>query len=124
MRFLNKEFIKFVISGVLNTVATYLIYLMLLVFLEYSLAYTVSYLSGIFISYYLNTLFVFKEKISFKTFLKYPIVYVVQYTINLIMIFVLVEHLGLSEQLVPLIVVIITIPITFLLSKLIIRGNK
>ncbi|MNI85331.1 GtrA-like protein [compost metagenome] len=121
---MNKEFFKFIISGVLNTIATYLIYLLLLVFLEYSLAYTVSYLSGIFISYCLNTLFVFKEKISLKTFLKYPIVYVVQYVINLIMIFILVEHLGFSEQIVPLIVVVTTIPITFLLSKIIIRGKN
>lgn len=123
MKFLNKEFLKFVISGVVNTAATYIMYLLLLLFMNYSIAYTVSYLSGIVISFYLNTIFVFKEKVTFVKFLKFPIVYVVQYLINLIMIFALVERLGLSAQLVPLIVIVITVPITYFISKKLLRGK-
>ncbi|MEK4519895.1 GtrA family protein [Paenibacillus sp. FSL H8-0122] len=123
IRLLNKEFLKFVISGGINTLATYLVYLLLLLFLNYSLSYTVSYISGIFLSYYLNTVFVFKEKVSFIKFLKFPMVYLTQYLINILMLYVLVEHLGLSTKVVPLIVIVVTIPITYVLSKLIIKSK-
>ncbi|WP_340026059.1 GtrA family protein [Paenibacillus sp. FSL K6-1096] len=122
-KLLNKEFLKFVISGGVNTLATYLVYLLLLLFLNYSLSYTVSYISGIFLSYYLNTVFVFKEKMSIKKILKFPVVYLIQYFINLLMLYILVEHLHLSTKIVPLIVVIVTIPVTFVLSKLIIKSK-
>ncbi|WP_339251667.1 GtrA family protein [Paenibacillus sp. FSL P2-0136] len=122
-KLLNREFLKFVVSGGINTLTTYLMYLLLLLFLNYSLSYTVSYVSGIFLSYYLNTVFVFKEKISIKKFLKFPIVYLIQYFINLLMLYILVEHLHLSTKIVPLIVVVVTIPVTFVLSKLIIKSK-
>ncbi|AIQ26302.1 GtrA family protein [Paenibacillus sp. FSL H7-0737] len=122
-KLLSKQFLKFVISGGINTLATYLVYLLLLEFLSYSMSYTISYISGIFLSYYLNTAFVFKEKVLFRKFLKFPIVYLVQYLINLFMLYVLVEHLNLSKQIVPLIVIVVTIPITYTLSKLIIKSK-
>ncbi|WP_405168767.1 GtrA family protein [Paenibacillus sp. FSL H3-0286] len=122
-KLLNKQFLKFVISGGINTLFTYLVYLLLLQALSYSMSYTISYISGIFLSYYLNTIFVFKEKVTFRKFLKFPIVYLVQYLINLLMLFVLVEYLNLSKQIVPLIVIVVTIPITYTLSKLIIKSK-
>ncbi|WP_438348920.1 GtrA family protein [Paenibacillus sp. FA6] len=122
-KLLNRQFLKFVISGGINTLVTYLVYLLLLLIFNYSLAYTLSYVSGIFLSYYLNTVFVFKEKVSFRTFLKFPIVYLVQYLVNLFMLYILVERLHLAVEIVPLIVIVITIPITYTLSKLIIKGK-
>ncbi|CAH1223444.1 GtrA family protein [Paenibacillus sp. JJ-223] len=122
-KLLNKEFLKFVISGGLNTLATYLMYLFLLMFLNYSLAYSISYVAGIFLSYYLNTVFVFKEKVSFKKFLKYPIVYLVQYAVNMLLLYVLVEYVQLYVEIVPLISMVVTIPVTFLLSKMIIKSH-
>ncbi|WP_100528515.1 GtrA family protein [Paenibacillus sp. GM1FR] len=118
---LNKEFLKFLISGGINTLATYLMYLFLLLFYNYSLSYSVSYIAGIFLSYYLNSVFVFKEKISFRKFLKFPIVYLVQYLVNMLLLYVLVEHAQFYVQLVPLVAMIITVPITFFLSKIIIK---
>nr|WP_318283421.1 GtrA family protein [Paenibacillus xylanexedens] len=120
---LNKEFLKFLISGGINTLATYLMYLFLLLFFNYSLSYSVSYILGIFLSYYLNSVFVFQEKISFRKFLKFPIVYLVQYLVNMLLIYVLVEHAHFFVQIVPLVAMLITVPITFLLSKLIIKSN-
>ncbi|WP_307417043.1 GtrA family protein [Paenibacillus sp. W2I17] len=120
---LNKEFLKFLISGGINTLATYLMYLFLLLFYNYSLSYSVSYITGIFLSYYLNSVFVFKEKISFRKFLKFPIVYLVQYIVNMLMLYVLVEYAQFNVQIVPLVAMIITVPITFILSKMIIKSK-
>lgn len=123
IKLMNKEFFKFVISGGINTAATYIVYLLLIVFLNYSLSYSVSYIIGVLLSYYLNSVFVFKESISLRKFFKFPMVYLVQYLINLLMLHLLVEYLNLSVQIVPLIVIVITIPITYLLSKIIIKSK-
>ncbi|WJH32011.1 GtrA family protein [Paenibacillus sp. CC-CFT742] len=120
---LNKEFLKFLISGGINTLATYLMYLFLLLFCSYSLSYSLSYITGIFLSYYINSVFVFKEKVSFYKFLKFPVVYLVQFLVNMILLYVLVEHAQFHVHIVPLVAMIITVPITFLLSKTIIKSK-
>lgn len=117
----NKEFLRFLVSGGVNTLSTYLIYLILLMFLDYRVSYTISYACGIFISYALNVKFVFKEKVTFKSFVQFPIVYLLQYLINLLLLYILVDHLHISEIIVPIISVIVTIPISFILSKVIIK---
>jgi len=123
MKITNKVFLKYVLSGGINTISTYIIYLLLLKVTNYNVSYSISYVSGIFLSYYLNSVFVFKEQISIRKFIKYPIVYVVQYVVNLILINILIRYFGLSSSLVPIIVIILTIPITFTLSKIIIKGK-
>ncbi|WP_411735476.1 GtrA family protein [Paenibacillus sp. M2] len=120
---LNKEFLKFLISGGINTLATYLMYLLLLLFYNYSISYSISYVAGIFLSYYLNSVFVFKEKISFRKFLKFPVVYIVQYLVNMLLMYILVEYAQMHAQIVPLVAMVITVPITFLLSKMIIKSK-
>ncbi|GGH64005.1 membrane protein [Paenibacillus silvae] len=120
---LNKEFLKFLISGGINTLATYLMYLLLLHFYNYSISYSISYVAGIFLSYYLNSVFVFKEKISFRKFLKFPLVYIVQYLVNMLMMYILVEFAQMLAQIVPLVAMVVTVPITFLLSKMIIKSK-
>lgn len=123
-KFINKPVIRFAISGSINTCVTYLAYLMLLSFWEYKISYTISYIFGIFLSYYLSTVFVFQEKITFLKFLKFPVVYLVQYIINLIFIFLLVDIWGLPTTLMPIIVTIISLPVTFILTKIIVTSKK
>ncbi|WP_269430635.1 MULTISPECIES: GtrA family protein [Paenibacillus] len=120
---MNKPFIKYLLSGGFNTLVTYLMYLLLLNIMNYNMAYSISYVAGILLSYYLNSVFVFQEKISLRKFIKYPVVYIVQYLINLVLLNILIEYAGLSTKIVPIITIVITIPITFLLTKFIIKGK-
>lgn len=123
MRFLNKEFLRFILSGGINTICTYGLYLLLLLFFEYKISYTVSYIIGILLAYFLNSTLVFKEKVSLNKFLKFPIVYLVQYLINVVILYLFVEYVKMSAEIVPLIVIVISLPITYLLSKYIIKGK-
>lgn len=111
------EFIRFIICGIINTLLTYLIYLGGLCMVGYSLAYTFSFICGIFISYYLNSRFVFQKALSWRKALQYPLVYLLQYVLGISSLYLLVEILGLSEIIAPVIVVFITVPATFLLSR-------
>nr|WP_253947847.1 GtrA family protein [Paenibacillus ehimensis] len=117
---MNKEFVKFIISGLVNTLATYVVYLLFLNISTYTVSYSVSYFLGILLSYYLNSKFVFNERMSTKKLIRYPIVYISQYLINTIGLYLLVNF-GISEKIAPIIIICITIPITFVLSKLIIK---
>jgi len=126
MRYMTRltgQFARFVICGIINTLTTYLVYLACLYIVRYSMAYTLSFASGIFISYYLNSRYVFYEKLSWRKALKYPLVYLVQYLLGITSLYLLVELAGVSEVIAPIFVVLITVPVTFLLSRRVIAGS-
>ena len=120
MKYINREFIRFLVVGALNTLLTYVLYLILLAFFSNNLAYSCSYVGGIVFSYYLNVLFVFKKKVSWKSFLRFPVVYIFQYGGILVLINTLVIYGGVTQTVAPLIAIIAAIPLTFLLSKVVI----
>ena len=112
-----KEFIGFLGVGVTNTVLTYIIYSFLLLAIHYQLAYLFSYIIGIFIAYYLNLKFVFKKSSNKEKILKFPLVYVVQYIIGAILMNIFIDKLQVNKFLAPLLIVIVTVPLTFYLTK-------
>lgn len=117
-----REFAAFVFFGAVNTVLTYGIYLLLVLFLAYPTAYTISYTSGVFISYYLNARFVFREKLRLSKAMQYPIVYLAQYLIGLGSLYLLIEVAHVSKFFAPIVIVVITVPCTYLLSRYVIKG--
>jgi len=118
----SRELAAFVFFGAVRTVLSYGIYLLLVLFLAYPTAYTVSYVADIFISYYLNARFVFREKLRLSKALQFPIVYLAQYLIGLGSLYLLIEVAHLSKFFAPIVVVIITVPCTYLLSRYVIKG--
>jgi putative flippase GtrA len=123
MKFINLEFIRFVLIGLVNTGLTYVLYLLLLFVVPYTIAYSISYIAGIFLSYFLNSKFVFKTKLQLSKALQFPLVYIVQYLLGLVLIYVLVDLFNFNKTIVPILIVIISMPITFVLSKFIIKGK-
>ncbi len=121
MKYINAEFLRFLLSGSGNTLVTYLIYLLLLNYVSYGLAYSLTYLIGIYLSYYLNCRLVFNEPPRWSSAIQYPFVYLLQYFIGIILLSVLVQNKILDEVIAPLAVIIITLPATFILSRWIIR---
>ena len=100
-----------------------MIYVCLLWLCPYGVAYTISYAAGIFLSYWLNAMFVFQEPLSIARALQYPLVYAVQYLLGLGLLFLLVEVTHVSKIIAPVLIVIVTLPITFLLSRYLIRRS-
>jgi putative flippase GtrA len=121
MKFINKELLLFVLYGGINTLLGYGIYVFLMLFFSYKLSYTISYVLGIFISYYLNSKFVFKRKLSLTKALQYPLVYFTQYIVGILLLQILVEALNFSKLLAPIIIPLITVPLTYLVSRFIIK---
>ena len=102
---------------------SYAIYVVLLLFLIYPVAYSLAYFLGIFISYYLNSRFVFKRDVRLVKAFQYPLVYLVQYLLGVSLLSVLIEIFSLNKFIAPALVIMITIPVTFFLSRFIIKGR-
>lgn len=119
MKIIQKEFTRFLLAGATNTLLSYLLYLFLLEFLAYLLAYSIAYCIGIAISYFLNVYFVFNKRVSFAGFVKFPIVYVLQYGLGVGLLWLLVDSAGIAPAIAMVSVIIVTIPVTFLASRLI-----
>jgi len=124
MRFINREFYRFVFWGGVNTLAGYLFYAFLLLFLPYLLSYSIAFIISIFVSYFLNSKFVFNEALKLSKAVKYPLVYLVQYLIGTISLYLLVRVLGVNKLLAPVFVIVLTIPATFFLSRKIVSGKQ
>ena|SRR5438552_1809962 len=124
MRFINREFYRFIFWGGVNTLSGYLLYTMLLKFLPYLISYSITYIVIVSASYFLTSKFVFKQEPNLSKGIQYPLVYVTQYLLGTISLYFLVEVLRLNKLLAPALVVAFTIPVTFLLSRRIIKGKQ
>lgn len=118
---MRNEFFRFLLVGAANTLLSYLLYLLLLSFLNYLPAYSIAYCLGIVLSYFLNIRFVFNKCASLASFLKFPSVYILQYTLGTVILWLLIGKLGISPALAMIGVIIITIPVTFLASRFVFK---
>ncbi|MDQ6621188.1 MAG: GtrA family protein [Pseudomonadota bacterium] len=120
-RLLTPEFRRFLVTGAVNTAASYAMYFVLLQALPYLVAYTLAYASGIIFSYLLTARFVFRAPARWATALRFPLVYLAQYVIGSTTIYALVEHAGVTPWLAAVIAMLIVVPTTFLLARLVFR---
>lgn len=116
-----REFARFVFFGALRTIVAWVIYLLLLWLFPYTIAYTISYVAGIFISYWVNASFVFGEQLRLSRALQYPLVYLFQYLLSLALLYLLIEIAHLPKTVSPLLIIVVTVPATFLLSRFLLK---
>ena len=119
-----RPFGRFLIAGVINTLLTYGMFLMLSSFLSYGIAYTITYLSGIALAYGLAATFVFGTGFDLRAALRFPVVYVVQYIYGLVVLSILIDGLRASRHVAILVVIVTSVPLTFFLSKYAIRPTS
>ncbi|WP_252272060.1 GtrA family protein [Pseudomonas subflava] len=121
---LRNRFVRFLFSGGLNTLFTYALYLLLIMVLPYQVSYAIAYAVGIALAFILNRTYVFESHRGTLSLLLFPLVYVAQYVLGAGMMWGLVDGLHLSPLLAPLLVVVMTIPVTFVLSRFVFLKKK
>ena len=128
MKNLIKQFLKFGIVGVINTVSSWIIYYSLIAInINYLIATTVGYILSSILGYMLNNLWVFKYKSKKKmdgSILRYYAVYISSYLINLGCMYLLVDIMNISDKIAPILVLCVTVPYNFVFSKLWIFSQK
>jgi putative flippase GtrA len=105
------------VAGGVNTAITYGLYLALLPLLPYQASYTVAYVVGIVIAYLLNRNLVFLSHRGVRSVVLLPVVYLAQYLVSLLVLWLWIDKAGLSPALGPIVVISITVPMTYLLSR-------
>jgi putative flippase GtrA len=118
---ISGEAFKFLLAGAANTAISYGIYLLLNLWLPYQASWTLAYILGIVVSYVLQAKWVFHMPLSWKNFMAFPLVYLAQWLLGIALLASFVEWLGLHESLAPLVVPLVTLPVTFVMARLIVR---
>ncbi|WP_416957867.1 flippase GtxA [Staphylococcus aureus] len=122
----HAEILKFIIVGGINTLNYYVVYLLLLKLLhiEYMISHITGFIVAFVISYYLNCYFVYRVKPTWRKFISFPITQIVNVSLQTVLLYVFVSWLNLPEEIAPFAGLIITIPITFILSKWILKDSN
>ncbi|HHQ6731671.1 TPA: flippase GtxA [Staphylococcus aureus] len=122
----HAEILKFIIVGGINTLNYYVVYLLLLKLLhiEYMISHITGFIVAFVISYYLNCYFVYRVKPTWRKFISFPITQIVNVSIQTVLLYVFVSWLNLTAEIAPFAGLIITIPVTFILSKWILKDTN
>ncbi|WP_430376432.1 flippase GtxA [Staphylococcus aureus] len=122
----HAEILKFIIVGGINTLNYYIVYLLLLKLLhiEYMISHITGFLVAFMISYYLNCYFVYRVKPTWRKFISFPITQIVNVSLQTVLLYVFVSWLNLPAEIAPFAGLVITIPITFVLSKWILKDSN
>jgi putative flippase GtrA len=121
--FLKEEFGRFLVAGGINTAFSFSLYFLFNLFVHYQLAYWLAFVGGILFSFWLNSRWVFRAEMNWKTFLAFPLVYLFQYGFGAVLLHILVEMLGMSEWWSPLLVIALSVPVTFVMSRFVLKGR-
>lgn len=118
---LLKQFIKFGIVGISNTLISLLVYYILVYLnINYIIAYTIGFICSVINAFFWNSKYVFKaetERNVIKSFIKVFIAYGFTFFIGTGLLFLLVDEFNISDLLAPIINLFITVPMNFLLNK-------
>lgn len=117
------EIARFLVGGASTTLVSYAIYLLLLHWMPYVVAYSIAYIAGIVFSYFANTLFVFRRAPSAVRAAVFPLVYLAQYLAGTLLLVILVDGLHIPKAFAPLAVIVLTLPLTYILSRRVITGD-
>lgn len=122
----HAEILKFIIVGGINTLNYYVVYLLLLKLfhIEYMISHITGFIVAFVISYYLNCYFVYRVKPTWRKFISFPITQIVNISLQTVLLYVFVSWLNLPAEIAPFAGLIITIPITFVLSKWILKDSN
>jgi len=118
------RFLRFLFSGGINAIVSYSVYLICLRFINYQVSYTIAYVTGIIVAFILNKQFVFESSGKWRSIILFPIVYINQYLFGMFFLWLLISKLGMKVEFGPLVVAVLTIPLTYWLSALVFVGKK
>jgi len=118
-----REFVRFAIVGVIATGIHYGIYYVLNLFINVNVAYTIGYVVSWFANLLMTAHFTFKSSLSFKKGLGFAVAHLVNYLLHMLFLNVFLA-LGVSEEIAPLFVFALVIPINFLLVRFVFKSKQ
>ena len=118
MKKLFWQFIKFGIVGLSNTAVSFLVYYTLLwAGVHYLIASAAGFALSVLNAYFWSKKFVFTQSTSKNQLAKVYISYGATFVLSLCTMFIMVDNLGISQLIAPVLNLFITVPLNFLLNK-------
>ncbi len=115
---IKHAFVRFVIVGLINTLNYYIVYVGLLnCGLPYMVSHIAAFLSAFIVSYLLNCHYVYQVKPTLQTLLQFPLTQIVNVGLQSILLYLFVTVLNLKAVYAPFPALVVTVPITYWLSK-------
>ena len=113
------QFVKFSVVGLSNTVISlFVYYLFLWLEFNYLIANTLSWVISVFNAFYWNNKYVFKnENTWLKALIRTYLSYGFSFILGSVLLALLVELFHVAQELAPLAVLVVTIPLNFLMNK-------
>jgi putative flippase GtrA len=111
------RFARFVVVGAANTAASYAVYLVLLLAVDYRIAYTAAYVAGLALGYWAHATFVFDARPGMRSGLAYLFTYGAMYALSLGVLAAAVDWMGLPKPAAMLAALCVTVPASFLLLR-------
>lgn len=118
-----QEQIRFIIVGILATAIHYVIYILLNLVIISWLAYSIGYGISFLCNFYLSSKYTFKSKASIKKGIGFGISHAINYLIHITLLSVFIK-IGINEDLAPIPVFAIAIPINFILVRFVFKSGK
>lgn len=115
---------RFVAVGVINTAVYYGLYLLLCTVIPYLLAHLIAIFIAMVGSFFLNCYWTFQIPPTWLKFALFPFTNATNYVVTTLGVFVLVEWFGVDQRWAPLIAAAAAIPVTFVLSRRVLIGDR
>ena len=122
--FFAKDFIFFVLIGLVNTFDVIWMSLFFSIFLNDVLGFSCGWITSLCVAYTLNSLLNFKEKLSFKKLIAFAISNIPNFIIQNLTAFLVLNVLCWSKLISYFIAAIIGVPVTFVCIKLFVFNKK
>ncbi|KZC19488.1 MULTISPECIES: GtrA family protein [Rhodanobacter] len=123
-RHISAEALRFLVGGSLNTLLSYVIYWLLLPWLSYPFAYTISYAATILTGFAMNTWFVFRAPWSWRKLVAFPLVQLLNYLMGLGTVTICVHYISIDARIAPVLATVIVLPANFLLTRSLMRFRE
>jgi len=109
-----RKSIRYGLNGIINTVITYGLFLVISEYVDYRIAIGIAYVIGIIISFFLNGKFVFKAKGKFGLFIS---IMITMFLVNLSITWILVESFMMQKEWAQLLAILLVFGLGYILNK-------
>ena len=115
--------VRFGVTGTLSTLLHYGAYLLALLWVNPTAAYTVGYGVGLCFNYVMTTFFTFREHPTRKNAAGFVVSHVVNYLLEICVLNAFI-YFGVEERMAGIMTLIVVVPINFLLLRFIFVGHR
>jgi putative flippase GtrA len=120
---MRATFVRFVLVGMANTLAYFLIFLPLVRIVPYLLAHGIGLLSSMTSAFFLHSHVTFRTKPTWRKAALFPLTTATNMTAHTLGLIFGVEYLGLGGAIASVLAAALALPVTFVITRVVLVGH-